>query len=66
MKNLSDTTIEKLKTLARWTALTDNPREFNPAESSNGNFDEAYAIGAVDGECKLSRSILTELGISWE
>lgn len=61
MKNtLSKEFIEKLKELAKRVCWSDF-EEFNPMDSSGGNYDDAYYGGAGDGETLLAREILDEL-----
>jgi hypothetical protein len=46
--------------LSKKETWADDIENFNPYESSGGNFDDAYWAGETDGEVLLARMILDE------
>jgi len=58
-------TIAYLKELANKKTWVEDP-EFNPADFSGGNYDDAYSGGNSDGEIQLARTILEKEGIIWK
>ena len=63
---MNDKLIERLKTLAKKETSYDKWGEFDVNDVYGGNFDDAYSGGFDSGEIALARSILIELGISYE
>ena len=56
--------IEKLKKLAAKQVWVDS-EDFDAAESSGYDYDEAYYAGYQSGEVVLAREILNTLGVEW-
>ena len=54
----------KLISLARKKATTEND-DFNAFDYSGGNYDDAYYLGAEDGEILLAREILETFCIKY-
>ena len=66
MNALSQTTIDTLIKTAQRSLRQQEEEDFNVYDCSGGNFDDAYSLGYDDAEVQSARSILTELGISFE
>lgn len=66
---MNEAVIEQLKKSARqkcfYDELVDNP-DVIVDDFAGGNIDDAFNVGETAGEAMLARSILEELGISWE
>lgn len=63
--NISDELIEQLKKTAKTEIGPDEDDDFNPADYSGGNFDDAYGLGVEHGEVYAARSILDKLGVEY-
>lgn len=60
-------TVKYLQRLAsQEMAEDDKSQQFNPFESSSGNFDDAYSQGKARGRVMLARYILEKEGIPVE
>lgn len=58
--DLTPNFIEQLKEISQRKCWTDE-EDFNPLYFSNGNYDDAYSGGLLDGEALLAREILENL-----
>ena len=61
---MSEELIAKLKAEAKKEVSRDDA-DFNAADYSGGNFDDAWCFGASDGRIELAREFLESLGIKW-
>lgn len=64
---MNEAVIEQLKKSARQECFYDDADEDVIVDDyAGGNVDDAFSAGEIAGEVMLARSILEELGISWE
>lgn len=58
--------VSGLKDEARSLLPMDGETDFNPADWSGHNYDDAFQLGELVGRTELAREILTLLGETWQ